>query len=92
MTPRLAQQYKNLTSDINTLFGVLGEDEDDQDDTKDQAVSLGKNIVQLIEQTCVQQVLPGHDARQAVAANAGTVAECSVKLLTSANTLAKVSF
>merc|ERR1711923_522643 len=48
LTPRLAQQYKNLTSDINTLLGVVGEDEDDQDDTKDQADSLGKNIVQLI--------------------------------------------
>ena len=92
MTPRLAQQYKNLTSDINTLLAVVGDDEDDHDDTKDQAISLGKNIVQLIEHTCVQQVLPGHDTKQAVAANAGTVAECSVKLLTSANTLAKVGF
>ena len=92
LTPRLAQQYKNLTGDINSLAGTVGEEDSDTGETRQLAVSLGENIVELIEQTCVQTVIPGHETRQAVAGRAGTVAECSVKLLTSVNTLAKVNY
>ena len=90
LTPRLAQQYKNLTGDINSLAGAVGEEDSETGETRQLAVSLGENIVELIEQTCVQTVIPGHETRQAVAGRAGTVAECSVKLLTSVNSLAKV--
>ena len=92
LTPRLAQQYKNLTGDINSLAGTVGEEDSETRETRQLAVSLGDNIVELIEQTCVQTVIPGHETRQAVAGRAGTVAECSVKLLTSVNTLAKVDY
>ena len=91
LAPRLAQQYKNLISDVNSLVRVAAAEEGEAEETRAQALCLGGNIVQLIEQTCVQSVLPGRDTRQAVAARAATVAECSVKLLTSANTVAKVS-
>ena len=84
LAPRLAQQYKNLISDVNSLVRVAGMEEGEAEDTRAQALGIGGNIVQLIEQTCVQSVLPGHDTRQAVA-------ECSVKLLFSANTVAKVT-
>ena len=87
---RSAQQYKNLTGDINSLAGAVGEEDSETGETRQLAVSLGENIVELIEQTCVQTVIPGHETRQAVAGRAGTVAECSVKLLTSVNSLAKV--
>ena len=49
-------------------------EEGEAEDTRAQALGIGGNIVQLIEQTCVQSVLPG-----------------SVKLLFSANTVAKVT-
>ena len=91
LAPRLAQQYKNLISDVNSLVRVAGAEEGEAEETRAQALGLGGNIVQLIEQTCVQSVLPGHGTRQAVAARACTVAENSVKLLTSANTVGKVS-
>ena len=91
LAPRLAQQYKNLISDVNSLLRVAGAEEGEAEETRAQALCLGGNIVQLIEQTCVQSVLPGHGTRQAVAARACTVAENSVKLLTSANTVGKVS-
>ena len=90
LTPRLAQQYKNLTGDINSLARVVGEEDRETGETRQLAVSLGGNIVELIEQTCVHTLIPGHQTRQAVAGRAGTVAECSVQLLTSVDTLAKV--
>ena len=74
LAPRLAQQYKNLISDVNSLVRVAGMEEGEAEDTRAQALGIGGNIVQLIEQTCVQSVLPG-----------------SVKLLFSANTVAKVT-
>ena len=89
LTPKLAQQYHKLTSDVNTLLAVAVDEDEDSIEIKQDSVSLGKNIVELIEQTCIQQVLPGHERRQVVAGNAGNVAEYSVKLLTGVNTLAK---
>ena len=75
LTPKLAQQYHKLTSDVNTLLAVAVDEDEDSIEIKQDSVSLGKNIVELIEQTCIQQVLPGHERRQVVAGNAGNVAE-----------------
>ena len=92
LTPRLAQQYHNITSDVNTLLAAVDDDRDQEvTEAKNDAVKLGRNIVELIENTCIQHVIPGHEIRQAVAGNAGTVAECSVKLLQNTNSLAKVN-
>merc|ERR1719336_3813898 len=88
LTPRLAQYYKNLTSDINFIMAEVEED-GSTEEARRQALELGESIVELIENTCVQQVLPSQDSMVNIAAKAQTVAGCSVKLLSSVNTLAK---
>ena len=91
LTPRVAQQYKNLTGDINSLAGAEGEEDSETGETRQLVISLGKNIDEQIEKTYVQTVIPGHETRQAMAVRAGTAAECSVKLLTSVDSLNKVN-
>ena len=90
LTPRLAQYYKNLTSDINFITAEVEEDSATEE-ARRQALELGGSIVELIENTCVQQVLPTQDSMVNIAATAQTVAGCSVKLLSSVNTVAKVN-
>ena len=91
LTPRVAQQYKNLTGDINSLAGAEGEEDSETGETRQLVISLGENIDEQIEKTYVQTVIPGHETRQAMAVRAGTAAECSVKLLTSVDSLNKVN-
>ena len=91
LTPRVAQQYKNLTGDINSLAGAEGEEDSETGETRQLVISLGENIDEQIEKTYVQTVIPGHETRQAMAVRAGTAAECSVKLLTSVDSLNTVN-
>ena len=91
LTPRVAQQYKNLTGDINSLAGAEGEEDSETGETRQLVIRLGENIDEQIEKTYVQTVIPGHETRQAMAVRAGTAAECSVKLLTSVDSLNKVN-
>ena len=90
LTPRLAQYFKNLTSDFNFITGQLEEDRTTEE-ARRQALELGQSIVELIENTCAQQVLPTQDSMVNIAATAQTVAGHSVRLLSSVNTVAKVN-
>ena len=88
LTPRLAQYYKNLASDINFVLDQTNDDESGAE-TRDLARDLGQSIAQLIEFTCTQQINPQEPLMMAIANTAQTVAENSVKVLTSVNAVAK---
>ena len=88
LTPRLAQYYKNLTSDINFVVDQTNNDESGIE-TRELARDLGQSITELIEYTCTQQINPQESFMMAIASNAQIVAENSVKVLTSVNAVAK---
>jgi len=88
LTPRLAQYYKNLASDINFVLDQTNDDESGME-TRELARDLGQSITELIEYTCTQQINPQESFMMAIASNAQIVAENSVKVLTSVNAVAK---
>ena len=88
LTPRLAQYYKNLTSDINFVLDQTKDDESEKE-TRELARDLGQSITELIEHTCTQQINPEESCMMSIASNAQSVAENSVKVLTSVNAIAK---